>query len=388
MSTVLVVRSECLRYSETFIREQMLACRRWGVRLVGNEDAGGLPLDGLNPHIVKGWMAGNAGRLIWRLGAIPPKVTDEVRGLKGNLIHVHFGTNAVEWSPVLARLNLPVIVTLHGYDVMTARNVWERKKIHTGFGNYPNRLLSLAKTPNVRFIAVSKALKARAVAFGIPEDKISVHYIGIDPVKFSPSPLAASVRPRRILSVGRMVEKKGGRYLIEAFARVRQTVPDAELVMVGAGPLLDTLKEQAATLNVPVTFTGSLPPAQVAEQMHAARVFCLPSITAADGDSEGFGLVILEAQACGVPVVTSALGGATEGLAEGETGFAFPERDVDALAGHLTRLLTDDALADRIAAAAPAFVRENFDVARLTGQLEDYYDDVSQRFGVRGAGTS
>lgn len=382
MKKAIVVRSECLRYSETFIREQVLACKSWDITLVGNENAGGLPLDELNARIFRGWLGGQLGRLVWRLGMIPPAVTRQVKALGAAVAHVHFGTNAVEWMPVLRRLNVPVIVTLHGYDIMTSRATWARKA-HTGFGDYPRKLLTLAKNPNVHFIAVSEAVKARAISFGLPAERITVHYIGIDPARFTPSPIPVTERPRRILAVGRLVEKKGGRILLEAFARVRQAVPDAELVMVGNGPLQGALEARAAELGVPVTFTGSLPPAEVKQQMHQARVFCLPSITAADGDAEGFGLVILEAQACGVPVVTSALGGSTEGLIEGVTGFAFAEKDVDTLTQRLAQVLLDDALAARMAAAGPAFVAERFDVSVRSAELEAYYDDITARGAKR-----
>jgi glycosyltransferase involved in cell wall biosynthesis len=85
-------------------------------------------------------------------------------------------------------------------------------------------------------------------------------------------------------------------------------------------------------------------------------VFCLPSVTASNGDAEGLPTVLLEAQACGVPVVTSALGG-KEGVVDGVTGFIFPEKDVKALADRLGDLLGNDDLAARMSAAEPEHVR-------------------------------
>jgi glycosyltransferase involved in cell wall biosynthesis len=103
-------------------------------------------------------------------------------------------------------------------------------------------------------------------------------------------------------------------------------------------------------------------------------VFCLPSLTAGDGDAEGFGIVLLEAQASGVPVVTSAMGGATEGVLHGETGFAFAEKDIDAMAEYLCRILMDDELARSMSVAARRFVAEKFNLKRCTSALEDHYD--------------
>jgi glycosyltransferase involved in cell wall biosynthesis len=115
---------------------------------------------------------------------------------------------------------------------------------------------------------------------------------------------------------------------------------------------------------------------EVKQQLDRARIFCLPSIVAQNGDAEGFGLVLLEAQACAVPVVTSAQGGASEGLIDGVTGFSFPERDVATLAKQLIRLLTDDQCIARMSEAAPRFVAEHFDLRNCTRELERLYDQL------------
>jgi glycosyltransferase involved in cell wall biosynthesis len=212
---------------------------------------------------------------------------------------------------------------------------------------------------------------------------VFTHHIGVDVRRFVPAGLRITDRKARILYVGRMVEKKGADILIEAFARVRGQVHNAELVMIGGGPLLEKFKQLAARLQVPVTFTGTLPSEEVKRHMDAARVFCLPSVTAANGDAEGFGLVLLEAQACGVPVVSSARGGATEGIKDGVTGFAFPERDIPALESALVRLLTDDALATSMAVEARRHVEEKFDIRRCTSSLEDFYDQICRESAAK-----
>jgi glycosyltransferase involved in cell wall biosynthesis len=133
------------------------------------------------------------------------------------------------------------------------------------------------------------------------------------------------------------------------------------------------LEHQAASIPG-VRFAGRFTREQAQTFLAQARVMCLPSITAASGDAEGLGLVILEAQASGVPVVTSARGGAQEGIVDGQTGFAFAEHDVPAMAQRLYEVLSDDALAARLSAAAPAFVARAHDLFRQTAALEDLYD--------------
>jgi colanic acid/amylovoran biosynthesis glycosyltransferase len=115
----------------------------------------------------------------------------------------------------------------------------------------------------------------------------------------------------------------------------------------------------------------------VLSQLHEARVFCLPSVTATNGDAEGFGLAILEAQSCGVPVVTSALGGASEGLLHGLTGHAFPEGAIAPLVEHLSGWLLEDAACRAASAAAWQFTRDAFNIRHCTQQLEAAYNTIS-----------
>lgn len=139
------------------------------------------------------------------------------------------------------------------------------------------------------------------------------------------------------------------------------------------------LRALADELHVPVQFQGKLAAAAVKQHLDQARVCCLPSVTAQNGDAEGLGMVLLEAQACGVPVVTSARGGVSDAIRHGETGFAVPERDTAALAHFLTKLLSDDALTESMSRAAVQFVAANFDIHQCTAALEDWYDSISYR---------
>jgi glycosyltransferase involved in cell wall biosynthesis len=174
--------------------------------------------------------------------------------------------------------------------------------------------------------------------------------------------------------VGRLVEKKGAAVLLEALADPR--LAGVEALIVGDGPLRESLQARARTLNLSpsVRFAGALTHGQVLAEMAQARVYCLPAITAANGDAEGLNTTVIEAQAAGLPVVTSARGSTTEGLVDGVTGIAFAEGDAKALAAALSRLLQDDALAQRMADAGPRFAAEHFDALRCTAQLEQLYD--------------
>lgn len=378
MRTVLVYRSALLARSEVFIRDQAKTCTRWRTVLIGRTRLDDLSLDGLPVRIL--------GR---RPEDLPRRITSKLRNVLGwpdgvsllrqgkpALLHAHFGPDAVEAWTLARALNIPLLATLHGFDIMTNRDWWESGRGGAGMRNYPTALARLAAQPNVRFIAVSDAVQRAAVAFGLPAAKIDVRYIGIDPEKFAPGPFPIAQRPRRVLFVGRLVEKKGASLLLEAMSKIKEKVPRSEVVVVGDGPLRGTVEALARQKNLLARFTGALSHEDVGRELANARVFCLPSIRAANGDAEGFGLVLLEAQAAGVPVVSSAIGGAEEGLLDGRTGFRVAEGDVDALSDRLARLLTDDNLAATMAAEGPLFVRSYFDIRQCTAALEDLYDAV------------
>ena len=208
---------------------------------------------------------------------------------------MHFGTNAVSYWANIKSLEVPILVTLHGYDITVSKEWWQQGNGGRSMKRYPERLLSLSKHPNVRFIAVSQAIKQKAIEFGIPASKIQVHYIGVDTNKFKPSGLPISQRDNVVLFVGRFVEKKAPLQLIKAFSQVFKHIPDAKLIMVGDGVLKKEAECLAKTLRLPVEFKGALKHEQVLKEYDKAKVFCLPSITAKNGDAEGLPISILEA---------------------------------------------------------------------------------------------
>jgi glycosyltransferase involved in cell wall biosynthesis len=373
---VLVFRTRLLPLSETFIRNQVLAMRRWRPMLIGLQYTDGLDLSPLSCQLLSSWnlrpIPSVLRAALRELNLPPPGVRRYLRSLNPSLAHVHFGTDLVALWPMLDRLDVPILTTLHGYDINIRAEYWRQGWRPSR--KYPERLLNISRDPRVRFIAVSEAIRQRAVEFGLPDERIFVRYIGVDTQQFTPSDVPLNARPRRILFVGRMVEKKDPSILIAAFAEVRRQVPDAELVMIGDGSLLAHCRSWAAKLRVPVQFLGAVPNSRVQQEMGHTRVFCLPSITAANGDAEGLCIAIVEAQAAGVPVVTSARGGDGEAIEDGVTGFAFGESDIRALSLALIRLLRDDNLAAEMSIAARARACRLFDLHKCTEQLEALYD--------------
>jgi glycosyltransferase involved in cell wall biosynthesis len=377
MKTVLVYAGYLLPWSETFIREQVLALREWHGVLVGMREVHQLPLDGLDLCLLRPAKPDFSNRLQWKLnkwlGTVPRSTVRRLQKKRPLLLHVHFGVEAITAWPIAKALDLPMLVTLHGYDINVNREWWEAGHGGLALRDYPSRLLELAHHPRVHFIAVSDAIQRRAISYGIPTEKILVQYIGIDLRRFTPGGRPIVERIRRVLFVGRLVEKKGCEYLIRAFSKVQALVPDAQLVIVGDGPLRQTLEDLARKLGIHVDFRGVLSNDEVLKELRLARVLCLPSVTAENGDAEGLPIVLLEAQASGVPVVTSARGG-TEGIRDGVTGTVFSERDVDELRTQLVDVLTDDKMALSMAEAGPPFITKKFDIVQCTDALEKTYD--------------
>jgi glucosyltransferase len=378
MSTVLIYRSRLLPHSETFIKEQIQAYRSWRGILTGKELADELALDGLDIRLLgdprQDFAARFIARALWSIGR--PSGLDRLRLERPRLLHAHFGVDAIEAAPLAKALHIPLVVTLHGYDINIDRRWWESGKGEPKMRHYPRRLLALASKKHVSFIAVSQAIRQRAIAYGIEPEKVTTLPIGIDLKKFVPGTTPIVKRNHRILFVGRLVEKKGCGFLLRAIPLVKNRVPDVEVSIVGDGPMRPELERLTRDLGLSVHFHGALEPMAIRSELDKARVFCLPSTRAMNGDAEGLPIVLLEAQAAGLPVVASRLGGIKEAVEDGRTGYCFVDKDIGDLACRLTQILTDDELTLAMASEARDFVRRHFDLSVLTGRLEKYYDEL------------
>lgn len=382
---VVIYQDGLLSYSETFIKQQAFSLKTWRPTLIGHKflrrslDFSMLDSQLLLPENTS--LPRKAIYMIYRwLNKADPAGINTLKNLNANLIHAHFGTSAIDIWPYAKALNLPMLVTLHGFDISIYKEWWESGKRGRRKRKYPKQLLQLAQEPSVHFLAVSSAIKERAIKFGIPAEKITVSYIGVNSEDFTPGPTPILERKNRILYVGRLVEKKGSPYLIEAFAAVKKQIPDAELIIVGKGKMEERLRNHVQQLNLTdVTFAGALTSAQVKEQIDSCKIFCLPSITAASGDAEGLPISILEAQASGVFVVSSSSGGVNDNLIDGETCFTFKERDTKTLASILIDILKDPQQHVKIISNQKELIESKFQLKNCTRQLETLYEQYAQK---------
>jgi len=208
---------------------------------------------------------------------------------------------------------------------------------------------------------------------------------GIDTGRFRPldPDEKAAVRARHglqdgplVLSLSRLVPRKGMDVLIEVAARLRADVPDLQVAIAGSGRDRPRLERKVADTGAPVTFLGRVPDDDVADLYAAADVYAMLCRNRWAGlEQEGFGIVFLEAAAAGVPQVAGDSGGASEAVVDGETGFVVEPTDVDAVAEAIRVLLADDDLRARMGAAARTRAVEHFDHDHLAPQLAAAIED-------------
>lgn len=372
MRNVLIFRELLLPPSETFVLTQAVALRRYNPVFCGLIDVPHtLPVPTpicLTHRETPLWRYRVEAyrRLFWA-----PSFHQQVRRARPALIHSHFAVDAVDTLGIQSSLRVPLVVTLHGFDVSASNEDFARNRSGRRFLKRRPRLWQGAS----HFICVSKAIRDIALRAGYPEDKLVVRYIGIDCDKFSPAPVSGR-EPDLILFVARLVEKKGCEYLIRAAAELRERNRKARLIIIGDGPLRGELERLATTLKVNANFLGVQGPEAVREWMQRAWVLCNPSVTAANGDTEGLGMVFAEAQATGLPVVSTSHGGIPEVVRDGETGLLARERSTEELAEHLDRLLVDRAFWNACSERAKVWIREQFDIHRCTVGLEEVYDEA------------
>jgi colanic acid/amylovoran biosynthesis glycosyltransferase len=360
--SVLIFAEKLLPISETFIRNQVLHLSHFVPRYVGLGKArDSLPLrpDTIVLTSTQSTFSELRQKIYRRIG-VAPVFHRRVRSLGTNLIHAHFGNGGRSALPLSHHLKIPLVVTLHGSDV--TRRI--------DFGKYYGRLWRHASA----FICVSKFIRQKALDAGFPRQKLLVHYIGIDRDVFETKQRVD--RLDIVLFVGRLVEKKGCAFLLRAMAKVQRQHVGIKTVVIGDGPLRASLEKLADDLGVHCQFLGAQPADAVRNWLASARIFCAPSVTASNGETEGAPIVILEAQAMRVPVVSTRHAGIPEVVLDGKTGLLAPETNSDVLALHIQRFLTDERFSRQCVEYAFARLQSQFDIRLQTQRLETLYGRV------------
>jgi glycosyltransferase involved in cell wall biosynthesis len=214
--------------------------------------------------------------------------------------------------------------------------------------------------------------------FEIPQKDLEKIYIircGIDLEKFKPRNLPKEGEPL-ILTVARLVEKKGHRYLLEALARLKKQGADFAAVLVGGGPLKEPLEQLAEDLNIldRITFAGVLEHEKVRKLLDEAFVFVLPCVEGKDKNKDGIPVALMEAMAMEIPVITTPLSGNPELIDNEVNGLLVPEKDVGELNKALHRIISDRKFSIRLGENARKKIKAEFELSDNVSKLKKLYE--------------
>jgi len=298
---------------------------------------------------------------------ICPRLIAEIRGRPADIIHLHYPNPMAVLAYLASGHEGRLVVTYHS-DVV-------RQKL-LGWTFQPFLMRTLRRASAI--IATSPDYAASSpVLRRCPQTTVVPYGIPLEMFQQCDAERVAAIRQRYgqrlIISVGRLIYYKGFEYLIRAMASV-----DATLLLVGEGPLRSALEREAAEANVrdKVVFLGEIQNDDIAPYYHACDLFVLPSVAR----SEAFGIVQLEAMACGKPVINTRLASGVPFVSrDGETGLTVPPADVPALAKAIERLLNDDPLRERFGDAARHRVESEFTASAMVDKTFAIYEEITER---------
>ncbi len=279
-------------------------------------------------------------------------------------IHAHFAGMAARTAWWINEFfGIPYSFTAHANDIFAPRDF----------------VVSLAKLIEraATVVTVSDyAVRLLQAKFPASAGKIQRVYNGVDPSRFSVSDFAGS--PPEIISVGRLIEKKGFSDLIDACALLRSRDRTFRCSIVGEGPLEQSLRAQiaASRLETFVELAGPRTQTEIAARLAHATLFALPCTHEADGGMDNLPTVIMEAMAAGLPVISTPLGGIPEMVEPGVTGELVPERDPDALAEAIEEIIDDPERARRLGERGRQIASEKFSVEQSAKQLRALFSGL------------
>jgi glycosyltransferase involved in cell wall biosynthesis len=279
-------------------------------------------------------------------------------------LHVHFGTEEATVVMLARKLGgPPYSLTLHAFDIFR--------------DNVDHALLTEKINQSAFTVTVCESNRQFMMNTlrAVDASKIRVNYNGVDLSRFRDEQHPRE--PRSILTVGRLIEKKGFRYLIRAVALLRDQGFDARCTIVGDGRDKKSLEDECKQLklNGQVRFAGSQTQDAVRDAMQRSACFVLACVQAKDGNVDALPTVLLESMGCGCPCVSTSLSGVPEILEQDVSGLLVEPGDVASLARAIRRVLEEPGLADRLAVQGRARAEERFDVTRNVATMRRWFSE-------------
>ena len=291
-------------------------------------------------------------------------------GKRLDVIYCHFGPTANEYLFLKDIFKIPYVTKFYGYDVSSYIKQ-QGKDVYK----------ELFKKGDL-FLSIGNNMKDRLIQLGCPKDKIIIHHMGIDVEKFKFNSQRLHHNGKiNILTIARLVEKKGLWYSIEAVARTIKKYPNIEYKIIGDGPCKNELQRYISNLGVNgrIRLVGKKNSLEVSAFMREADIFLLSSITATDGDMEGIPVSLMEAQAVGLPTLSTYHSGIPEVVKDGKSGFLVPEKNIEALSEKLIHLIEHPEKWPKLGRNGRSLVEEKFNIVQLNKKLEEIYISLIKR---------
>ncbi len=315
-----------------------------------------------------------ARRLTGRRPVRERRYADAFRQTGAAVIHGHFGWSAPNTLPLKREFGLPLVTTFYGADMSALPRVPEWQRIYAELF-----------VEGDLFLVEGSHMAQSLARLGCPRERIAIQHIGVDTeaIRFAARSAPADGETR-ILMCGAFREKKGIRYGIEAFARVAGDRTDVRLVLAGDGPdrsMIERLIDDLA-ISDRVELVGFVTHQRFHQLAREAHLFMAPSCTADNGDTEGGApTVLIEAQAAGLPVISTFHADIPEVVRDGVSGVLVPEHDSDALATALDEMLNRPYAWPDMGDAGRQHVVAEYDLGVLARQLEATYLSVANGTG-------
>jgi len=293
-----------------------------------------------------------------------------------DIVHCQYGTLGLRALPLkrIGAINCKMVTSIRGFDITSFYQ--ERPRIYD----------ELFREADL-FLPVSRSLMERLISAGCDQKKIEVHHSGIDSSKFDYSERRlAEDEPVKVITVARLVEKKGVAFGIEAVARLISNGKRILYLVVGDGLLRDSLQEMIDRLGVVphVKLLGWKTQEEVRLLLREAHILIAPSITSSDGNQEGIPNVVKEAMASGLPVISTLHSGIPELVTDGVSGFLVPERDAKSLADSLAHLIDHPEIWAKMGLHGRQIIKDRFDAIKLNNRLVEIYKELSTNRPLQG----
>ncbi|MCA8902373.1 MAG: glycosyltransferase [Hyphomonas sp.] len=306
-----------------------------------------------------------------QFGVVSARLEAELRALEPVAIHASFGKSGAYALPLARKLGLPLVVTYYGGDATKTTNTKD------SFFRVYNRRRAALWRESALILPCSGFIRQELLAKGCPDAKMVVHHNTADPRRFQPGE-----KDNILLFAGRWTEKKGIETLIGALAMLGEQLEGWRVRLLGDGHLKEKLVAELDSAGVTAELPGWIPADEMPKHFAEAVIVCVPSQRAPSGDAEGLPLVCVEAMLSGCALAATYHAGIPECVKDGETGYLVAEKDVEALADRLGRMIADPAKTREMGQKGREFALSDFNLEKQSRRLQDHLLRVAQEAGT------